>query len=393
MKLKQSLAALVLTAAVAGHADEAQSPASGGSDRPPDPPAATEVVSTPDYTAGAADDSEDAAAQQRANAWTAYQRSVVDALAHSPDPRDWVTASLIPDYELAASTPKLRGHRELLQRGLPAVGDDAYVLWVIAVESEDAATQAAARQRLQADAVENAAAWLLQLNAAAKAKDSAGVDAALHRMADSSRFESYATTLMRATTDAYRRFPPPAELLASMDESIPDATPEKFAVVTGLSISGIHGMPAFQPLLDACRVDAAKRRNLARQGDCGAVGRLLMLHSDTLLASHIGMSVLRVSKSYDADDLRAARESDWIIKQYMSLLPTDESDEAFAQFVLFRDDWLASGSEVAAMHRSVERTGLPLAPPDDWTDPQSIFSELRLRQDAAMLERHDGAND
>lgn len=380
MKLQQSFAAMVLMAAVACHAEEAGAPVSGGCDRPTDPPAAESVVATPDYAAGA----EDAVGEenvQRLTAWAEYQRSVQDALVRSPDPRDWVTAALIPTYEFVSATPQRRDTSDLLGRALVSLGDDPFTLMLVATEGSTELRESVL-QRLGAAAPENAATWVLVLNGATKRNDRAGVDAALHRIADASRFDTYSAKLLDVASDAYRRFPPPAALLASQHEGAP-VSAELVATTSALALSGAHGMPAFQYLTNACRVDGIRGINLGRRDDCAAAGRLLMLHSDTLLASHIGMSLLRVSKTYGDDDLRAARDVDWIFKQYMSFVPNDESDAAFAQFVRFHDDWIATGSEVTAMRRSVERAGLPLTPPGDWDDTQSVFSERRLHQDAA----------
>jgi hypothetical protein len=392
MKLWQSFAAMVLMAAVAGHADAALAPASGGCERPRDAAEASSVVMTPDYAASA-DSEDDVLAQLRANAWITYQRTVAEGLAHSPDPREWVTASLIPDYEFVSATPQPRDNGALLRRALPAVGDDRFALWIAAVQTDDAGVRGTALARLRVLDAENAAVWLLELNAAAKAGDAARVDVALHRMADASRFDTYSAKLIGVATDAYRRFPASAELIATLDDDAPKRSLDQIAMASGLAISGMRGMPAFREVLAACRVGPADGRTLGRRDDCGASGRLMMLHSDTLLASHIGMALLRVSKTYGEEDLRAARIADWVVAQYTALVSTDDNEATSAQFAGFHDDWIASGSELTAMRLAVEHAKVAAAPPDDWVDTQSAFSAEHLRQDQSMLDRHKVAID
>jgi len=55
--------------------------------------------------------------------------------------------------------------------------------------------------------------------------------------------------------------------------------------------------------------------------------------------------------------------------------------------ITYQSDWIETGSEVEAMRRAVARAGIPVTPPDDWTDKLSPFSEDRFKQDQAALKR------
>jgi hypothetical protein len=61
------------------------------------------------------------------------------------------------------------------------------------------------------------------------------------------------------------------------------------------------------------------------------------------------------------------------------------------EVVAYETDWMQTGSEVEAMRRAVARAGNPLAPPDNWIDTLSPFSEQRLQQDQTASQHVAGA--
>ena len=390
MKLLQSLmAALLVAAGLVGNAAETTAAGAGSCDRPATPDAtAASIVSVPAYAADAsagdgADEATDPQAEAAARAWTDYQQAVASGLAASPDPRDWALAAVFD--RMAIELPASRSNGDgsaLLRRALAAAGDDTVVLWVVALgDSANGELRGRALQRLRVREPGNAAVWLADLTDATRRNDNTAVRAALTQIAVSATFASHQSDVLRALIDAYRRFPPPAELL-SVDSAHP-LSADGFARVSATAISEAIGLPGFQPLVNACRIDTTSGRNVERSADCAAAGRLLATHADTLLATHMGQAVLRAAKTYSDDDVRTARAGDWIYTQFTATLPTEEDATSLARFAAYQDDWIATGNELEAMRRAAQRAGIASQPPDGWVDRMSPLSARRIEQDVA----------
>lgn len=395
MKLEQSLAAVLAMAAMACSAGFAGQPSPESADSAD---SATQPADA--ATAQEADDANDAAANEASfRAWNDYQKSVADSLARSPDPRDWALAAVVQRMDFAdrspASEEKTDGslkraysareekRHDLLQRAFDSAQDDRLVQWM-AVREGATDDRRLALERLRTHEADNAAVWIEVLVDAAKGHDEPAVGEALVRMAGSTAFDGHLGELIKAVRDVYRRYPVPEQLLA---QSQPTATPEDLATINAFAVTAASGSPGFQHLVNACRIDPATGRNSARRNDCATIGRLLMTRSDTLLTNRIGASILRISKSYTDDDMRAARNDDWIYSSYQSLVPTEGDAAAVARIAAYQSDWIESGSEMEAMRRATARAGIAPEPPEDWTDRQGIFSEERFRQDEAALKR------
>ncbi len=390
MKLMQSIAAaLICAVGLAAHAGAESVDANGSCSGPAAAGAQTAIVTTPDYLAGN-DESQapDPRAEAAEKAWVAYQASVFDALRHSPAPRDWALASvagLTFDKQTGAADS---GRNALLERALAAAPDDALVQWIAVMRLHAAAVESAAPlRRLQLLEPDNAAVWLETLTQAQKRNDAPGVDRALNRMASSSRFDGHFIDLSRAFLDAYQRAPPAASV-APQDDPFRSARAAPYAYAA--AITAATALPAFQDLLNACRIDPRTGANAQRSIDCAAAGRLMAARSDTLIANRIGLSMLRVSHTFSDDDVSRARTQDWVREQFTAklLASAGSPDESAAEdMITYHTDWFETGSEVEAMRRAVARSRIPITPPDDWTDKSSPFSEDRFEQDQAALQR------
>ena len=393
MKLMQSVAAtLICAVGLATQAGAEPADTNGSCSGPKAADEQTAIVTTPDYLAGN-DESEapDPQAEAAEKAWVDYQASVLDALRHSPAPRDWALATvagLTFDKQSAAADIE---RDALLKRAMAAAPDDALVQWIAVMRLHPAAVESAASlRRLQLLEPGNAAVWLQTLIRAQKHNDAAGVDQALNRMASGSRFDGHFIDLSRALLDAYQRTPPAATVAAQDD---PFRSARAAPYVYAASITTATALPAFQDLLNACRVDPRTGTNAQRSIDCAAAGRLMAARGDTLIANHIGLSMLRVSRTFSDDDVSQARMQDWLREQFTTklLALAGSPDESAAEdMITYQTDWMETGSEVEAMRRAVARAGTPVTPPDDWTDKFSPFSEDRFQQDQAALQRVAG---
>jgi hypothetical protein len=350
----------------------------------------TAIATTPDYLAGNDEiQAPDPKAEAAEKAWLDYQASVLDALRHSPAPRDWAlstVAGLTFDRQ-----PADVERDALLKRAMAAAPDDALVQWVAVMRLSPGAVESAAPlRRLQLLEPDNAAVWLETLIPAQKRNDAAGVDRVLNRMASSGRFDGHFIDLSRALLDVYQRTPP-AAAVAAQDDPFRSARAAPYAYAA--AITSATALPAFQDLLNACRVDPRTGANAQRSIDCAAAGRLMAARSDTLLASRIGLTLLRLSRTFSDEDVSQARTQDWLREQFTAklLAAAGSPDESSAEdMITYQADWMQTGSEVEAMRRAVARAGTPVTPPDDWTDKLSPFSEDRFEQDQAALQRVAG---
>jgi hypothetical protein len=384
MKLQQSIAALLIAvAAAACHAGGAATAAAAAC-TPPElatPPARSTSAGGSAATADAACDPD--AAAMRAQA--AYHDALHDLLAQSADPRDWALATLVHAFgSRIAPQQRDRADDALLGRALAATPDDALVSWIALERSGRgrAAWRSAALQRLRTQEPDNAAVWLEILTDAARRDDAAGVDAALARMAASGTFDGHFADLLNAVAGAFRRLPAPDAIVAQSTVKHAPPSADTAPIAAAFALTAAAALPAFQPLVNACRVDPANGRHRDRARDCAAAGRIMAAHADTLIASRIGPAVLRVAQTYTDDDVRAARSIDWAYSHYLAMIPTDEADPAFpAQIAVYFADWVDTGSEVEAMRRAALRAGVAADPPAHWIDRYSPFSAERLDSD------------
>ncbi len=391
MRLMQSFwVAIVCAAGMAIHADAVAEDTSGSCSGPAvTPREPTSVVSTPDYFAGADDTAApDPQVEAAQKAWSDYRAAIFEALRSSPVPRDWALAT-VAHLDFGAQGDTQRGEREaLLDRAVKAAPDDALVLWIALIQARTASatsTSPSPLQRLQQLEPDNAYVWLENLIPAQKRRDSAAVDEALQRMSVSTRFDGHFADLSQALLATFQRFPLPASLPVDSDPA--KLVPYAYAA----SIAGALAIPAFQDLITACRVDPDTGANAQRSGDCAATGRLMAMRGDTLIVNHIGMTLLRVSRTFGDDDVALARTQDWQREQFSTKLmaPVGTPDQASSadEMIAYVTDLIQSSSEIEAMRRAVARTGAALTPPDEWIDKQSPYSEDRLRQDQSALQR------
>jgi hypothetical protein len=394
MKLMRSMGALlILAAGIDAQVGAASEEASGSCDGPT-PTVEAPAYSTPDYgienEAAVAPDPQAEIAQR---AWKDYQAQIFDGLRHSPQPRDWALAG-VAVLDFTGETSRGPERDALLKRAVDAAPGDALVQWIAARRRVDGAIDAIAADALQglrSKEPDNAAVWLHDLIAAQKRKDAGAVDEALNRMATASRFDGHLTDLAQALVEVYQRTPVPALPATPGTEFL--QSPNVLPYAIAMAAASASALPAFQDLIAACRIDPATGANAPRSADCAAVGRLMAARGDTVIANHIGMAVLRVSKTFSDDDVHLARDTDWVLDRSsatMTALESSRDPSVGDALVAYMTDWFATGNEIEAMRRAVVRSGGAVTPPDDWVDKMSPFSEKRLQQDQAALQRTAG---
>jgi hypothetical protein len=141
---------------------------------------------------------------------------------------------------------------------------------------------------------DNSAVWMATLASAQKDKDAGEVSRILQEMAQGSRFDIYRNRTVVLLFDTLRKAG--AELPAGYVPSDLSRLSEAMAV------AGAEIVPAFAPLLAACRDPSAERRD-----NCLKVAKL-MQRGDTVATQMAGLTIERRLCAPDSRDARAVAE-------------------------------------------------------------------------------------
>lgn len=330
----------------------------------------------------------DPATQALVRAWTDYQQTVTAALKASADPRDWAVAGAALMVDTRSSAPRAESVA-LLRRAAKATSEDAIAQWLVLsgarrTESSDLADQTVdVLARIESD---NAAVWMEMLQRAAMRHDRAGVTAALKRMSTASRVDNHFAEIVKMIADSFARVPMPDDLTDPVTNGM-KVSREMMPFIYATAMTSAYALPGYQFLSTACRWDTSGR-NADRALDCQRVGRLMSQQSDTLLGRNIGFAVLRTSHTFDDEDIKAARESDWVFEKFAEVSmantqSTVDSSEQRKELSAYQKDWMDTGSEMEAARRRLVRAGYPATPPESWIERSPRFSAERVQQDDA----------
>ena len=143
--------------------------------------------------------------------------------------------------------------------------------------------------------------------------------------------------------------PGPAKFAASSKELVPHTS--------AIAITTAVAFPAYQSLITACRINPATGANASRAGDCAAIGRLMTTHGTSVISNLMGYSILRVSRTFNDDDVKRARIDDWVYQQYGNSLGDLADQRSITEIIAHDNDWITAGSEMDAMRHTIARTG------------------------------------
>jgi hypothetical protein len=314
----------------------------------------------------------DASLAEATQANLEYNTRVVDALLAQGDPRSMAfAATMLPLLGDAQSS----GHEtraKLLAEAVRQAPDDILVQWLGALYATPDANLSAPAQALLRLEPENGASWLFSLQAASKANHADGVTEALRHIGFAERFDTHYADFALAWSTILRNHPQPTRQGPASEFSL-----EEQPLIQGISHAVALAMPAFQPLIRACK-DAGAALAPKRREACIAAGRLMTAHPAEELSRALGVSVLRVVRA--PEYRQAARTSDYLSQMYQAAFEPLETDETAYQ--RFESDWRETRSEAAVIERMLTRDGLPLRPPADWKP--AAADEIALRGQPAQ---------
>ncbi|HVB83340.1 MAG TPA: hypothetical protein VND63_00520 [Rhodanobacteraceae bacterium] len=297
-----------------------------------------------------------------------FQHDLVSILALRDDATHLTAAAI-----LARSTPNLPrvlSFERLLARAEAATGASAEVSWVALADCDHARATAcpapAALQRLQRQAPQNAAVWILALDVAARAGDSAAERAALARAAAATEYSTYYGHLLRATLIGASALPMPVAVVRELAGANGNANAAGFAIAAGNVM--FLPAPSLAPAFTLCR---KADHDAALRADCLKLAHLLAW-GDTVIARNAGLALherLAASAADKAHYASERRNVAWQTQQYAQLMLRARSEPAIAaKAVTLGAD---GGTENSIMLGLLRAESIPLQPPLDWT-PQPL---------------------
>jgi hypothetical protein len=300
----------------------------------------------------------------------------VATLSPRPDADSLVTAAAL----LPAFGPSRRQALQLLDRAsrLAPTADDIVALALLTCEQVTGCDAHQRARRLRMLAPHNALGWLPALNAAQGRGNAPGVTRILQRMSRASRFETYQTPLARRIQHGLADLPAPPGM--GMHYHLDDGHDRLLQVRIYVSLMP---MPAYQPLLDACRPDGADFAQ--RRSACREIGTKLTT-SWSIIANLVGVELQRwtAQGAHDCQQtLTRERDMDWLIPVHASC------DRAHIAACLDAD--MQATSELDADRTIARQLGKPLTPPADWLDRRLQASIRRGRQRFHSLACSDAA--
>ncbi|MBS0456847.1 MAG: hypothetical protein JSS44_05900 [Proteobacteria bacterium] len=303
-------------------------------------------------------------------AYQAAMRELVRTLRDSASPRDRALASqLLPvvpatDGSEPASAEQAASGK-LLRAAAQAAPDDALVqaLWVNADPrlsgcdvKNPCPRRADALARLQPD---NAAAWVPLVDAAWQRKDTAGIDAALAKMAKARDYDDFLGQALKAWMDVYARHPLP---VPTSDPAAARFSPRATALVAAMGMASATALSPFDKVVKSCQRQMNPDAPPSRFRDCAQIGRTLLVHGDSLLGRMIGRGLLRVSGQATPADVEPARNAQWQQENWMRLTATADP----ARLDAAAADWANASNEMAVLQIQFQRAGIALTPPAGW---------------------------
>ena len=345
-------------------------------------PGATTPAAEPAQTS-LHDEPADALGQRAEQLWLTYSTATFNSLTTSSNPRDWLLATLVNPWSEQIATEQHQ--TALLDRAVAAAPDDLLVQWIALRRAPQSDTRRDILRNLERMEPENAAVWMEVLMQASRRKDQAAIDSALMRMAASKRNDEHLSDFIKAQLDIFKRYPFPDEYFTIAVEQNPELSQkeskETVPYTAAMAVASAFGLPAYQPLVQACTVNSQTGKNAARANDCKAIGRMLVAHATVSIDSRIGSAVLRRSHTFDDDDVQRARTQDWIWQQRVTLYGDPTHQPPAEEIIATVNDWIETGSEFESVLRALARAGKSMTPPPDWIDTQSPFSAERLHDD------------
>ena len=316
--------------------------------------AARRPAATPHTTITSADKARD-------KALLAFQRDLVSVLAPRADAQPLLAAALLARPLL--NPPEALSFHTLIGRAASAADAGPAVTWVRLADCHAAAGNCpnpAALDRLQQQAPENAAVWLLKLGVDTHKLDPYAARQDLARAAAAKVYDDYTGASLQALASSIGILPPPATTL----DAVHAAGPSGVQAVMAFGLAGIQPQPALQITAKLCE---NANNDAAIKADCLKLGKILEWGSSPLARS-LGLhlrEVLADDPALQADAKRTRINLTWQVQSFARLSARVPDDQALAQHLLA----LArnGGSEMSLLLATLRDNNISTEAPADWS--------------------------
>ena len=271
-----------------------------------------------------------------------------------------VLARAVPDL------PPVLTYKAFLKRALAAPGAGPAVQWValgdcgrVGPQPEDCISDTALT-RLEQQAPDNAAVWLLAFDRARQHGDDKAARAALARAARATEFSTYYGTLLKSVLETARALPMSPALVRQLAGIGGNAYAATYMLAAG-NVMYLPG-PALAPVFETCRNPGAG----IRRAQCRRIAHLLAW-GDTVIVRAAGLA-LQERLAGDAEARQryaeARRAQAWQTQQFAILVLKARTDRALAGTLV--QLVLQGGTENSIQIALLRKTGIATTPPADW---------------------------
>lgn len=301
-----------------------------------------------------------ASAKRMDQAQLAFQRDLVSVLAPRADAMPLLGAALLA--RPLFNQPPSNSFHTLINRAADAEGADAAVTWVQLADCDakaDACPNASALEKLQTQAPDNAAVWLLKLgNDAHDMKpDEARKD--LAKAADAKLYDDFTGTSLKALASSIGVLPPPADTF----------DPARKAGAVGMQTVLVYGLASAQPQANlpiVAKLCENAAEDASIKADCLKLSKVLEWGSSPLARS-LGLHLREVLADDSAQQQQAKdarRNLVWQVQNFGNLLARAQDDQALAHHLLA----LArnGGTEMSLQLAALRDSNIAVEAPADW---------------------------
>lgn len=302
----------------------------------------------------------------RVDALLQYQRDLVTVSALRGDAVHLLGAALLA-RPLPDQKPDFTFHR-LAERAAasPAAGPGVTWLRLADCDSPADCPNADMLKKLQTQAADNAAVWMLMMDQAAQKNDAAGERDALARAAAAQSYDDYFGIGLQGIANVVGTLPP---LPATMQGTQPGepTTAVGVELLIAFGVANQHPRPSLKPLLDLCGADDAGKDD-ALKSDCLKIAHALEWGSSPI-GRAVGLHIHgELDPSAKASTDKDARDLAWQMQNYGMLGMKSLTDDARGGPLL--EAARSGGTELSLVLSTLRANGISTEAPADW-QPES----------------------
>ena len=243
-----------------------------------------------------------------ADKYQVWRNEAVRSLAARSDANSVATAAALSFTTSFAAPAAAPAALQLIARASELAPENAAIGWLhlqlcATAPSCDSRDPAFVLRWVDPD---NAAAWLAQLSTAQKDKDTIEVDRVLGDMARATRFDLYYNQTMVMMFDALNG------VRRELPGGVVTSDTAKLATLAGVANAEL--IPAFSPLIDACREAAPKSE---RREDCLKLAKV-MQKGDTVIVQMVGFGIERRLIPADSKEAKNLAERKHLLEWRLS---------------------------------------------------------------------------